>query len=295
VKPAFSKIGVVGNPNKAGIEAAISEVVDWCSRAGLSITLESEFERYGFPGDYSPRADVAQASDMVIALGGDGTILSASRLLARRGVPLLGINIGGLGFLTVRSADQLGQVLGLVEKGAYRIEDRMMLEGEVIGMNPISGLLALNDFVIGHGAMARIFDLSVAVDDKFVSSYAADGLILATPTGSTAYSLSAGGPIVYPCMDVIVTTPICPHTLAVRPMIVPGSSVIEVEILDADRQVDLTADGQVSHELAPGNRVRIVSSESVARLIMVEGAEFFDVLRTKLKWGGRHRGEVGNG
>jgi NAD+ kinase len=295
VKQAFETIGILGNPRKAGIEAAIAHIVEWCDRTGSKIILDSALEPFGFPGSYSDCAGLAQASDLVIALGGDGTILAASRLLAHRKVPLLGINIGGLGFLTVRSANELSQVLELIERGSYRTEDRMMLEGEVVREDPIKGLLALNDFVIGHGAMARIFDLSVTVDGKFVSSYAADGLIVATPTGSTAYSLSAGGPIVYPCMDVIVTTPICPHTLAVRPMIVPGSSVIEVEILNANRGVDLTADGQESHSLAPGNKVRIVSSKKVARLIMVEGAEFFDILRTKLKWGGRHRGEVGNG
>jgi len=295
VKPTFSNVGVIGNPNKTGIESAVHQILDWCQDTGTTITRDSTLRNYGFSANYLSRAKLAEASDLVIAIGGDGTILAASRLLAVRGVPLLGINIGGLGFLTVRSTDQLGEVLKLIEDGSYRTEERMMLEGEVVGPNPCAGLLALNDFVVGHGAMARIFDLSVSVDDRFVSTYAADGLILATPTGSTAYSLSAGGPIVDPSMRVIVATPICPHTLAVRPMIVPGSSIIEVEILDADRRVDLTADGQESHELTAGNKVRVKSSDYVARLIMVEGTEFFDILRTKLEWGGRHRGDSGNG
>ena len=292
---SFSRVGIIGNPHKAGVEAAVQRIIEWCDVNGSHALLDSSLERYGFSNEYLSRIELANSAEMVVALGGDGTILAASRLLAERGVPLLGINMGGLGFLTVKSAEQLDQVLDLIDKGSYSMEERMMLEGEVVGPKPCSGLLALNDFVIGHGAMARIFDLSVTVDRRFVSSYAADGLILATPTGSTAYSLSAGGPIVDPSMNVIVATPICPHTLAVRPMIVPGSSVVEVEILNADRRVDLTADGQESHELTPGNKVRVKSAESVAKLIMVEGAEFFDILRTKLKWGGRHRGDSGNG
>jgi NAD+ kinase len=225
---------------------------------------------------------------MLVVLGGDGTLLSAARAIGRREIPLFPVNIGGLGFLTAISVEQLFPELQRALRGEHRIGKRKLLNTEVVRNGEIVATWdALNDAVLSKAAIARMIDLETFVDEQFVCAYKADGLIISTPTGSTAYSLSAGGPIIFPSVPTICITPICPHMLTNRPVLVPETSVVRVVSHGPDESVFLTIDGQVGVPIQEGDTVVCRSSHYSLLLVRPPHMMFFDVLRQKLKWGER--------
>jgi len=263
--------------------------VEWLGQHGMSVVIEKE------TAGLVPSASVAAAHksdlpgqvDLLIVLGGDGTLLSMARAVGDLGVPILGVNLGGLGFLTATTLDEMLPALETLLAGGMEVEERLMLSASLRrGGQSVGEYIALNDVVITKSAMSRIIDLSVSVGGRHAISYRADGLIIATPTGSTAYNLSAGGPILFPTMDAVVLTPIAPHTLSNRPIVVPGAQRIEVALL-IDQEVMLTMDGQVGVPLRERDVVEVQKAAARIRLVRFPQKDFFSVLRTKLKWGQR--------
>ena len=226
--------------------------------------------------------------DFLVVLGGDGTLLGAARKVGQFGVPILGVNIGGLGFLTEIPLNRLFPVVELMLKGRLKVESRLMLETRVLREDKeICRFLVLNDVVINKGALARIIDLDVHINDQFLTTFRSDGLIIATPTGSTAYNLSAGGPILYPSLANFVLTPICPFTLTNRPIILPDSDTISIGMgNESEEKVILTFDGQVGFDFSYGDRVVIKKSKKGIKLIKSPDQSYFEILRAKLMWGG---------
>ncbi len=226
--------------------------------------------------------------DWVVVLGGDGTLLGAARQVVKYGAPILGVNLGGLGFLTCIPLERLYPVVETMVGGGLEVESRMMLETTVLrGKREVIRFQVLNDVVINKSTLARIIDLNVAINDVFVTTFRADGLIIATPTGSTGYNLSAGGPILYPTIETFVLTPICPFTLTNRPIIVPDTAVIGIEMgRESEETVVLTFDGQVGFDLRHGDKVNIFKSKEKINLFKPPDRDHFRILRTKLMWGG---------
>ncbi len=227
-------------------------------------------------------------ADLYIVLGGDGTILGVARAIGRTPRPILGINLGGLGFLTEAGLEDAPAVLDEIFAGHGTLERRLALDVTVIRSGRVTlRQSVLNDVVITKSALARILDLGVSIDRQFVTTYRADGLIVATPTGSTAYSLSAGGPIIHPIMAALVIAPICPHTLSLRPLVVPDSSRLEITLRTDESEVYLTLDGQVGLPLKARDRVRVSRSARPVLMVRARRTTYFDVLRRKLHWGQR--------
>jgi NAD+ kinase len=227
-----------------------------------------------------------RSADLILVLGGDGTLLKAARLYGGRGTPILGVNLGGLGFLTEIALEEFYSILGKIFQGDFQTETRMMLNAEIIRRGQVlEPTVFLNDVVINKGALARIIDLETSIDDQFLTTYRADGLIVATPTGSTAYNLAAGGPILHPALKTIIITPICPFTLTNRPIIVQDNAVIDIRLGAKSREVWLTFDGQIGHPLQPGDLVRIQRASGQITLIKSPFKNYFEILRAKLKWG----------
>jgi NAD+ kinase len=280
------KIGLVLRTNDPRLPGILSRVVPWLHARKVEALLDPASAQTDSL-TFTPAAerDLASAADVIAVFGGDGTMLHAARLVAGRGTPIVGVNLGSLGFLTEIKLEDLFPMFEALLSGAYHLEDRMMLDVEVLrGRESIGRYWALNDAVINKGAPARIIELEIRVNDQLVSLARADGLIVSTPTGSTAYSLSAGGPILYPTLGACVITPICPHTLTNRPVVVPDSAVVQVGL---KRGVDvmLTVDGQTALPLEAGDHLLMRKSSAVVRLIQPEGNTFFALLREKLKWG----------
>lgn len=262
-------------------------MLDWLSERGIAYRCDEQTAGYAGISEWYPRDDVPESTQLVIVLGGDGTLLSAARCVDGRDIPLLAVNLGGLGFLTAITVDALYVELDRVLRGEHSVGLRRMIDCELIrGSETIGSYSALNDVVITKTMIARIIDLDTYVDDHFVASYKADGLIIASPTGSTAYSLSAGGPIVFPSVDCICLTPICPHMLTNRPVIVSGASVIHIDSRSEDGTF-LTIDGQIGEPISKGDRIICRSSSKTIKLVRPPKMLFFDVLREKLKWGER--------
>jgi NAD+ kinase len=284
-----TRVGIVAKPDAARAQGVILQLLPWLSSRGHSVVLEKETADLvpSAVTDAASRAELPGQVDLLIILGGDGTLLSMARAVGDLGVPLLGVNLGGLGFLTATTLDEMLPALEAYFAGCMAIEERMLLAARIVRNNqPLGEYAALNDIVITKSAMSRIIDLSVSVDGRHATAYRADGLIISTPTGSTAYSLSAGGPILFPTMDAVVLTPICSHTLTNRPIVVPGTDRIEVTLL-ADQEVMATMDGQVGVGLREGDTVEVCKAAARIRLVRFPQKDFFSVLRTKLKWGER--------
>jgi len=232
------------------------------------------------------KLDIAPESDCVVVLGGDGTFLSVARFIENRNTGIIGVNLGGLGFLTEISLENCYTELERVLAGQYEIEERMRLTVSVLRQDrEVFRQSVLNDAVINKGALARILDLKTRIDNRYLTDYRADGLIVATPTGSTAYNISAGGPIVYPTALAIILTPICSFTLTNRPIILPATATVEVELPSTTPDIALTCDGQVGCELGPFDRIVITASPNPLRLIKTPSVDYLEILRTKLKWG----------
>jgi NAD+ kinase len=291
------QVGIIGKRNSAEAVVVVRSLVDWFGDRKVEVFVEEEM--VGAVGTVCPWPDseISTPLDLVVVLGGDGTLLSAIRRIGESEVPILGVNLGGLGFLTEITRDELFPVLENVLNGEFRTHDRVALRGSVIrGKKPVAAFRVLNDAVITKGALARIIDLKTTINGEYVATFRADGLILSTPTGSTAYTLSAGGPIVYPSLKTVIITPICPHTLTNRPIIVPDNVVLRITLESESEEVFLTLDGQVGFPMEQGDTVEVKKAPGRVLLIESPYKGYFEVLRTKLGWGersGSGKGHVG--
>jgi NAD+ kinase len=283
----IQRVGVVLKHSSADAVELGRQLLGELERLGIQWRIDAESAAALACGGGIERAELASRVDLVVVLGGDGTLLSVARG-SLGDTPVLGINMGTLGFLTEHPAESLFEMLHAVLEGRASCERRERLAVEVLtpGREPVVRAV-LNDAVVNKSALARIVVLSVHVNEEFVSRYRADGLIVATPTGSTAYNLSAGGPILYPTLDVILVTPICPHTLTNRPIALSLGSVVEIRLESRSEEVYLTLDGQEGFPLTPRDLVRIRRSEEPLLLITEPSRSYFQVLNRKLKWGDR--------
>jgi NAD+ kinase len=284
----MKRIGIFAKRNHPDAALLGREVALWLEERGLRVEIEERLAAdmnwpVGSPGKLIP-----EMVDLVIVLGGDGTLISVARLIGKLEKPIFGVNLGSLGFLTEITRSELFSVLEEVLAGKFTVSRRMMLEAVVWrGEVSIGHFLVLNDVVINKGALARIIDMEAVIDDSYLTTFKADGLIIATPTGSTAYNLAAGGPIIYPGLECLVISPICPHMLTNRPIIVSDRSVVRVEVKFQDEDVVFTADGQVGMPLQGGDVVEVRRSECRTQLVRSPSKDYFQVLRTKLRWGER--------
>ncbi|UCE78614.1 MAG: NAD(+)/NADH kinase [Nitrospiraceae bacterium] len=283
----MKKIGIICKLEKAEPKEILQDLLPLLKRKGCDVYLDTETaSKIGLKG-YS-RSEIASLVDAIVVLGGDGTMLSVSRLVAEKGVPILGVNLGSMGFITEISKEEVLVAVEKMVQNPLAIEERLMLHTQVFrNDNQVASYFALNDIVFNKGALARIIDLETYINDRYVTTYKADGLIVSTPTGSTAYSLSAGGPILYPTLDSILVTPICSHTLTNRPIVLPQNFKIKVVLKTLSEDVYLTVDGQEGFSLRMDDAIEIVKSRFKARLLLPKERDYFDILRTKLKWGER--------
>ena len=280
------RVGIVSKPTRRAIELATS-TIERLEKAGHQIVMDrataSSLEQRGSGGSYE-KHELGSEAELVVTFGGDGTLLSIARH-APRDTPIIGVNMGTLGFLTEIRTDELDDVLDMALEGRAPIEPRNTLDVTVQNPRSKDSYRVLNDAVVNKGALARIIDIHVEVDGKFVTVFRADGLIISTPTGSTAYNLSAGGPIIYPTLDAIVVTPICPHTLTNRPIVLPDSSEVTLRFQKTREEIFLTLDGQQAIPVDEDDTVYVKKSDRTVALVQSPTKDYFDVLRGKLKWG----------
>ena len=286
---AFPTVGIVAKPHSPRARAILRRLISVLERRGVRFLCDPATAGIlGEKGRARTLPVLAESVRLMLVLGGDGTLLGVARSMPGRPVPGLGINLGSLGFLTETTVDELESALTEILEGRYELEHRMMLQAQVMrGRKVASRQRLLNDVVINKSALARILELDVKIDRQFVATYHADGLIVSTPTGSTAYSLSAGGPIVLPAMGAFCITPICPHTLTNRPLVVPDSVTIEITLESQSQDVYCTMDGQIGLPLRAGDRIQVRKSPATFPLILPRSRNYFDVLRRKLRWGAR--------
>lgn len=282
-------VGIISKPRKEDVCSIVPKLTDWLKQRQLEVLYDEETANcLGSPAQAVSRAELGRRADLAVVLGGDGTLLAAARALGDHDIPVLAINLGGLGFLTSFPREELYNALTLVLAGDYRISERVLLDatleraGSVIARHR-----ALNDVVVNKAAMARILSLDLYFDSSYACSYKADGIIFSTPTGSTAYSLSAGGPIVHSQVGAFVVTPICPHALSNRPLVVPDQTKIELVVASGQEDAFLTIDGQVGVQLRDADRVVITKARNKLKLIRPSDKVYFEILRAKLKWGAR--------
>jgi NAD+ kinase len=289
---SIKKIGVIVRPDQPEAIKLICRLIEWLKSRGIELFITPDVDRAqveAVTGCATPVLDknqMAETVDLIIVLGGDGTMIATARLLLDREIPVLGVNFGRLGYLAEFRVEELIPAVELILKGEYRIDRRVQLSAELHREKSLKSKgRVLNDVVISKSALARIIEIEAWLDGRFVNSFRADGLIISTPTGSTAYNLSAGGPIIYPSMNAIVITPICPHTLSNRPLLVPDNAQIELYLKTPNEEVVLTLDGQVGYSLEVGDRIVVNKSKTAFNLVQPANRNYFDVLRDKLRWG----------
>src|SRR6476469_7419531 len=289
---AIKRIGIVLKPHQPEALKTICDLVVWLAERDIKLVGGPQIEREriehqtGCGVDELEHENIAENVDLLLVLGGDGTMIATARMIGDQEVPVLGVNYGGLGYLAEFRIEELYTALESILAGNYRLDHRVMLAVELRRANePPKTSRVLNDVVINKSALARIIEIEAYLTDQFVNLFRADGLIVATPTGSTAYNLSAGGPIIFPSMNAMVITPICPFTLSNRPIVVPDDSMIEVRLVTEKEEVALTLDGQVGFPLQPGDRALIRKSKTAFNLVQPPNRNYFEVLRNKLKWG----------
>lgn len=288
MKGSMKKIGIVTRKDSPEVTELLGGFVPWLKKNGAEVTLEPEVaQRLGEKGR-SPE-EMAQEVEAVIVLGGDGTMLGTARLMAPRGIPLMGVNLGGLGFITEVSKEEIFEAAGRLLTDECPSEERMMLAAHHLDAQGAKKgeYTALNDVVVNKGAPGRLIDLETTVGGRHVSLFRADGLIVCSPTGSTAYSLAAGGPIIHPTLNSMVLTSICPHTLGVRPLVLPEDVTVEITLISRSAGAVVTYDGLVGNDYVEGDTVVVKKAPYGATLLMPGDRDHFRVLRTKLGWGGR--------
>lgn len=287
------RVGIVIKRQPQRAPSILRGLTRWLSKRGIEHAFDRQTaavarDRSAKPG--VDRATLAAGTDMIIVVGGDGTLLSVARDIGASRTPILGVNMGSLGFLTEIPLSELYPAIEGILQGRHVLCRRMRLTAEIIrGTSVLARHEALNEVVVNKSALARVLDINVDINGRFMTTFKADGLIVSTPTGSTAYSLSAGGPIVDPALGAMILSPICPHTLTNRPVVVPDRSRVLLGLAENHGDVYVTIDGQVGSPFLPGNKVRIRKSRNPLRLIQFPGKDNFEVLRQKLKWGGRVR------
>ena len=286
--PGVNCVAIIAKPGVPTGGKVVPDLIAWLAARGIVARLDEHAARYAGLTQGHTRGDIAQGAQLMIVLGGDGTLLAAARAVGDSGIPVFSVNMGHLGFLTAMTLEEMYPELERAFDGESKMGVRRMLSCQIVrDGQEIASFEALNDVVLTKAALARVIDLETYVDNHFICRYKADGLIIATPTGSTAYSLSAGGPIIFPSVAALSITPICPHMLTNRPVIVSDSSVIQVIARGDDDSIWLTVDGQVGQPLKQGDRVVSKSSHKTINLIRPPKMLYFDVLRAKLHWGER--------
>ena len=292
VKTAIRRVGVVIKPHQPEVLQTICRLAEWLDTHGLTLVGTPELERSRIESEVGCAVEtlesdkLAASVDLLVVLGGDGTMIATARMVGDSEVPVLGINYGSLGYLAEFRIEEMFPALETILAGNYRLDSRVMLAVELFrGEEQVTRNRVLNDVVINKLALARIIEIEAYLNSQYVNSFRADGLIVSTPTGSTAYNLSAGGPVIYPSMNAVVITPICPFTLSNRPIVVPDDALIELCLKTPEEEVVLTLDGQVGLPLKVGDRVVIRKSRTTFNLVQPMNRNYFDVLRDKLRWG----------
>jgi NAD+ kinase len=282
------KIGIFTKPEEPRAAALVARLVEWAADKNVQLFINERLNEK--PDGVSSASDkkIAEISDLIVTLGGDGTMLAVARLLEGRGTPVFGINLGTLGYLAEFPAEEALDALSEVMLGHYRIARRTLIDWSVIRNQEVVGKgCALNDVVVNKATLARVIEIDCTVGSHYVTTYRADGLIIATPTGSTAYNLSAGGPIIYPSVGAICIAPICPHTLTNRPLILPDKKRIKLELKTREQEVVLASDGQIPFQLQADDTIELKKSDSTFNVIVSKEKDYFHILRSKLRWSGR--------
>jgi NAD+ kinase len=279
-------VAIISKPGKPELAGIVPDLLKWFREHQYKVVVDPETAAHAAGMEVLSREQMASRPlKFVVVLGGDGTLLAASRAVAKSGIPVLGVNLGSLGFLTEVPLDELYLTLQAIEENRSEIQTRSMVHCQVIRKGvPVASYDALNDMVVGKGTIARLNHCDVYIDRVFVSRYQTDSLIVATPTGSTAYSLAAGGPIMMPTVNAFAVTPVAVHSLTHRPLVVPDTSEIEIVVKTGEDEAYLSIDGQIGMPMQDGDVIRCRKSEYYVKLLHFKGT-FFDVLRTKLKWG----------
>ena len=288
-------IGCTGNYRKEEFYTILKKVHDILSKKDIEFIISSDLNKnseFNIPPDYRIMDFrlMVEKCDLLFAIGGDGTILSTVRRLEQNMKPIMGIHIGGLGFLSECTEDNLAESIAYILNSNYTISERMLLEAQIIPPNDSKQILwALNDIVVDHGSSARLLKVEVQVSDHYLNTFEGDGVIISTPTGSTAYSLSAGGPIIYPSMDSIIVTPICPHSLSARPIVLKATEIITMSFPESYEGISLAIDGQIKVLLDDQTKIQIKKAEYCAKLVSLPTNGYFKTLRTKMGWSGNVR------
>jgi len=292
VHSSIRRVGVVVKPNQPEALKTTCHLVEWLDKHGLKLIGTPELDRGRIENETSCAIEIVEQEklaanvDLIVVLGGDGTMIATSRMMGDHDVPVLGINYGTLGYLAEFRVEEMFTALEAILAGDYRIDTRVRLSVDLIrGEELLMHSRALNDVVINKSALARIIEIEARMDGHLISGFRADGLIISTPTGSTAYNLSAGGPVIYPSMNALVITPICPFTLSDRPIVVPDDALIELRLRTPKEEVVLTLDGQVGVPIQPEHRVLIRKSRTTFKIVQPKNRNYFEVLREKLRWG----------
>ena len=289
---SIKRIGVVVKPHQPEALETLCKLTEWSTARGIALVGGPALDREriehqtGCVVAVVPDEELPQQVELILVLGGDGTMIATARMLGDCEVPVIGVNYGSLGYLAEFRIEELFSALESILAGDYKLETRVMLGVELHrGDDLVTENRVLNDVVMNKSALARIIQIETYLNAQFVNSFRADGLIVSTPTGSTAYNLSAGGPIIFPTMNAVVITPICPFTLSNRPIVVPDDSLIEVRLMTEKEDVALTLDGQVGFPIQAGDRVVIRKSKTAFNLVQPKNRNYFDLLRDKLRWG----------
>jgi NAD+ kinase len=286
--PDIRRIGLVVKRHELRARPVAERLLVWAAERGFEVLADEHEPWLDGRATGVSAGDLADYADLIIVLGGDGTMIAAARMVGGRGTPVLGVNFGTLGYLTEYTDAELFPALEEIVRGDYAVDARVMVDCEIERDGyEVERATALNDIVVAKSTLARIIGIDCWIDGRFVTNYRADGLIVSTPTGSTAYNLSAGGPILMPSMGAFILNPICPHTLTNRPLVVSDDVAIELKVRASDEAVMVTVDGQVGVHLAPGDRVRLHKSKTTFNVITPRDRNYFLVLRNKLRWGGQ--------
>jgi len=282
----MKNIAIVVKPHAEEVADITIQICDYLKSAGKNVLLEERTASVLGYSDFTTHDEIKNKADLLIVLGGDGTLISSNRIISGANIPILGVNLGRLGFLTETKVEEALDTVKKVLSGNYKFDNRMKLISDIFyDEEKVFSTEVLNDIVINKGALARIIDIEVHIDNQYVNTYRADGLIISTPTGSTAYTLAAGGPIVYPTLNSIILTPICPHSLTHRPIVIHDDSEIKIRILNDDEKVFITYDGQIGRKMSLKEEIHIYKSAQPVKLIVSQKRNYFALLKEKLGWG----------